>query len=122
MNRILWLRIILTGLGVEITYGIFISFIRWYEESLITSFIALALLMLLGGYWVASQALSNKILHGALVGVTGVVFYLIVSNLLAPSEEISTGLQFWVEHLAKIGGGALGGFLSQRKVVPKSNP
>ncbi|WP_296700439.1 TIGR04086 family membrane protein [Algoriphagus sp.] len=117
MKNILWIRIILTGLGMEIIYGIYISFIRWYEESLMTSFIALAILMFIGGYWVAKKTLSNKILQGALVGVVGVIFYLIVSILLADGEDVSTGLQFWMEHLAKIGGGALGGFFAKKRTT-----
>lgn len=115
MKSILWLRIILTGLAMEITYGLYISFLRWYEESLITSFLALGLLMLFGGYWVGRKASSLKTLQGALVGVTGVIFYLVISFSLADSEEVSTGLQFWMEHIAKIGGGALGGFLASKR-------
>jgi len=115
MKKILWVRIILTGLAMEITYGIYISFIRWYEPNLLSSFLALGVLMLLGGFWVGRKATSNKILQGSLVGVVGVLFYLIVSFALMDSEKFSTGLQFWIEHLAKIGGGATGGFLASRK-------
>jgi putative membrane protein (TIGR04086 family) len=115
MKSILLLRILLTGLAMEITYGLYISFIRWYEESIITSFLALGILMLIGGYWVGRKVSSNKILQGALVGVTGVIFYLIISFSLAESEAVYTGLQFWMEHLAKIGGGALGGFLASKR-------
>ena len=115
MKSILWLRIIMTGLAMEITYGLYISFLRWYEESLITSFLALGLLMLFGGYWVGRKASSHKTLQGALVGVTGVIFYLVITFSLADSEEVSTGFQFWMEHIAKIGGGALGGFLASKR-------
>ncbi len=115
MRKIMWLRIILTGLAMELIYGMYISFIRWYEPTMITSLIALGLLMLIGGYLVGRKANSNHILQGALVGLTGVIFYIIVSKILAENEDASMGLQYWLEHVVKITGGASGGYIAPKK-------
>jgi len=116
MKNILWLRIVLTGLAIEFGYGIYISFIRWYEPTILTSLVTLGGLMLIGGFLVGRKANSKHIIQGALVGFTGVLFYVIVTTLMKPEEgQISSGLQVWLEHLGKISGGAIGGYLGLRQ-------
>jgi putative membrane protein (TIGR04086 family) len=109
----MWLRIVLTGLAMEFIYGLYISFIRWYEPSILTSVIALGFLMVIGGYLVGRKANSKHLIQGALVGLVGVLFYVFIMIIMQPdSGQVSSDLQFWLENLAKIGGGAIGGYLS----------
>ena len=112
MRNIMWWRIVLTGLAVEIVFALYISFIRWYEPTMLTSIFTLGGLMLFGGFLVGRKANSKHIIQGALVGLTGVLFYVIVTKIMQPDEEqISSDLQVYLEHLVKISGGALGGYL-----------
>ncbi|MCB0599888.1 MAG: TIGR04086 family membrane protein [Saprospiraceae bacterium] len=116
MKNIMWLRIILTGLAIEVIYGLYIGFIRWYEESILTSVLALVFLMVIGGYLVARKAHSKHLLQGALVGLVGVLFYIVVAAVLTPDDgQAFFGLQFWLEDLTKIGGGAFGGYLGLKQ-------
>jgi len=80
-----------------------------------TSLIALGFLMVIGGYLVGIKANSDHVLQGALVGLTGVLFYIIILKIMGESEEVSMGLQFWLEHVAKIAGGAVGGYIALKK-------
>ena len=111
----MWLRIVLTGLALEFVYGIYIGIIRWYEPTMLSSLVALGTLMLLGGYMVGRKAKAKHIIQGALVGFTGVLFLVIVSTMMGKIEDLSVGLQFWLEHLAKIAGGAIGGFIALKQ-------
>ncbi len=112
----MWLRILLTGLAMELVYGMYISFVRWYEPTMLTSVAALGLLMAIGGYLVGRKAKSNHVAQGALVGLTGVVFYVVVLNTIAQAEAVVFGLQYWLEHCAKVSGGAIGGYIALRQV------
>lgn len=116
MRNIMWFRIVITGLAVEIVYALYISFIRWYEPTMLTSLFTLGGLMLLGGFLVGRKANTKHILQGALVGLTGVLFYIIVTTIMKPDEEqISSNLQVYLEHLVKISGGAIGGYLGLKQ-------
>ena len=117
MSDIKWLRIVLTGLAMEFIYGLYISFIRWYAPTILTSMAALGLLMFIGGYLVGRKVNSRHVLQGALVGLTGVLFYVIVTMLMNPEEgQVIYGLSFWLEDLAKIGGGAIGAYLALKQL------
>ncbi|MCB0668760.1 MAG: hypothetical protein KDC80_23210 [Saprospiraceae bacterium] len=116
MKNILWLRILITGLAMEFIYGMYISFIRWYEATMLTSLLALGFLMAIGGYLVARKADSKHLLQGASVGLVGVLFYLFVTTvLISDNGQVTYGLQFWLEDVAKIGGGVIGGYIALRQ-------
>ena len=125
MSDIKWLRIVLTGLAVEIIYALYISFVRWYAPTILTSMAALGLLMFIGGYLVGQKVNSRHVLQGALVGLTCVLFYVIVTMLMNPEEgQVIYGLSFWLEDLAKIGGGAIGAYLALKqlnRIQPSAN-
>ncbi|MDH5251563.1 MAG: hypothetical protein OEW40_21390 [Cyclobacteriaceae bacterium] len=61
MNGILWLRILLTGLGLELLYAVYITFTRWYDAGVLLNLLSINLLMLIGGYLVARKATSMQI-------------------------------------------------------------
>ena len=112
MKKILWLRIVLTGLGVEFLYAIFIKFIRWYEPTVFLNFLALGILMTLGGYFVGRKAKEKRILQGALVGVTGVLFFIFATMHKYLSGEFSIDSIYFLDHLNKIIWGSTGGFIA----------
>lgn len=100
---------------MELIYGMYIGFVRWYEPTMVTSLIALGLLMAIGGYLVGRKATSNHVTQGALVGLTGVIFYVVVSSAIAQTEDLVVSLQYWLEHCAKVAGGAIGGYIALRQ-------
>lgn len=118
MRNILWWRILLTGLSMELIYGIYIGFIRWYEPNLSANSFTLGILMLIGGYWAGRKANKTHILQGALVGLTGVLFYIIVVLMIQPdASQMPSILHVFIENLAKILGGALGGYIALRQRI-----
>ncbi len=119
MKHILWIRIALTGMAVELTYVVFIKFIRWYEPTPVLNFLALGLLMACGGYLVGRKAQEKQILQGALVGVVGVLFYLFGTMNMYLSGELPIDLLYFLDHLNKIAWGAFGGYLALRTQVVK---
>jgi putative membrane protein (TIGR04086 family) len=122
MKNIMWRRIILTGLAMEFIYGIYIALIRWYEPNLLANSCTLGGLMLIGGYWVGRKANTKHIIQGALVGLIGVLFYIIIVLIIQPDEsQMPSDLHVFLENLAKILGGALGGYLGLIKSNLKMN-
>lgn len=103
---------------MELIYGIYIGFIRWYEPNLLANSFTLGILMLIGGYWVGSKATTNPIIQGALVGLTGVLFYMVVVLIIQPdASQMPSILHVFIENLAKILGGALGGYIALRQRI-----
>lgn len=106
---------------MEFIYGIYIGFIRWYAPNLLANACTLGGLMLIGGYWVGRKATKNHILQGALVGLTGVLFYIIVVLMIQPdASQMPSILHILLENLAKILGGAIGGYLSFNQRITHS--
>ena len=110
MKKILWLRIVLTGVGIEFLYVIYILFIRWYEPTVLLNFIALGILMASGGYLVGRKAPEKQVLQDALVGLTGVMFFILVTMNKYLSGESSINILYFMDHVNKIIWGSAGGF------------
>ena len=115
MKNILWLRIVLTGLGLEVLYGLYITFIRWYDSTTFFNLLSINILMLIGGYIVGRKAASNRVLQGALVGVVGASFYVIATLSMVTKGQLAVDLSYFLEHFLKIASGALGGYLAMRQ-------
>ncbi len=119
--KINWERVLNAGLVIEILfiglYQIFTSFHGmgdWanYIFVVIGSFV----FMLLGALWVARKIESRFILHGFLVGVVAVVYYVIRSLPDALSGEYQDYVQwFIIGHTPKLLGGIVGGYLAGRR-------
>ena len=73
----------------------------------IASFIAPLLLT----QWVAKRITSGFVLHGALVGFTAFVIYMIPMTLSGEQQPPI----YWAAHAAKILGGLTGGFVAARR-------
>ena len=114
MNGILWLRILLTGLGLELLYAVYITFTRWYDAGVLLNLLSINLLMLIGGYLVARKATSMQIVQGALVGVVGALFYIFATLNMVMKGNLPVDWNYFMEHLLKIASGALGGFIALR--------
>ena len=71
------------------------------------SFVAL----LVFGFWIARKAQKHLVLHGALVGLVGVVLY--VALTLGRPEPAA----YIVAHVLKVLGGATGGYLALDRVT-----
>lgn len=103
---------------MELIYGIYIGMIRWYAPNFLANACTLGGIMLIGGYWVGRKANKNHILQGALVGLTGVLFYIIVVLMIQPdASQIPSILHVFIENPAKILGGALGGYIALRQRI-----
>jgi putative membrane protein (TIGR04086 family) len=74
---------------------------------------------LLGALWVCRRVESRFVLHGILVGVVAALFYIGLTRL-QPEP-----LAYIIAHVLKLGGGALGGYLAERRrsrvVIAASN-
>ena len=73
----------------------------------IASFIAPLLLT----QWVTKRIMSGFVLHGALVGFTAFVIYMIPMTLSGEQQP----LIYWIAHAAKILGGLSGGLVAARR-------
>jgi peptidoglycan/LPS O-acetylase OafA/YrhL len=75
----------------------------------IASFVAPLLLT----QWVAKRVSKQLVLHGALVGFTAFVIYMIPMALSGESQPPI----YWAAHAAKIMGGLAGGFVAARRAA-----
>lgn len=73
----------------------------------VASFVAPLLLT----QWVARRVSTHLVLHGALVGFTAFVIYMIPMTLSGESQPPI----YWAAHAAKILGGVTGGFVAARR-------
>ncbi|MEZ4898970.1 MAG: hypothetical protein R2806_19160 [Saprospiraceae bacterium] len=70
-----------------------------------------------GAIWSEKKVNSSMYLQGALVEVDRCLFYVVVTTLMKPEEgQVVYGLSFWLEDLAKIGGGAIGAYLALKQL------
>jgi putative membrane protein (TIGR04086 family) len=67
-----------------------------------------------GALWVCRRVESRAVLHGLLTGVVAALFYIALTR--AQSEPPA----YIVAHVLKLAGGALGGFVAQRRRVSSS--
>jgi putative membrane protein (TIGR04086 family) len=64
------------------------------------------------GYWAARGAGNRFVLHGTLVGLVAAVVY------IALTWRQTLPMAYVVSHFLKVIGGALGGFIAQRRAAP----
>lgn len=119
--KINWGRVVNAGLVLEILFiGLYQIFAALHGEADLANYIFVVVgsfvLMLVGALWVARKIESRFILHGLLVGVVAVVYYVIRSLPDALSGQYQNYLLwFFVGHTPKLLGGIVGGFLAGRK-------
>ena len=111
-SKIRWGRIIAGGLLAEIALIIAIvpaglklgdAFLHY------TAGPGSFLFCFLGALWVGRKLESRFVLHGILLGVVAALFYLALTRL-QPEP-----MAYIIAHVLKLAGGALGGFVAQRK-------
>ncbi len=123
--KINWGRVLNAGLVLEILFiGIYQIFAALHGKQDRVNYIFVAVgsfvLMLVGALWVARKIESRFILHGLLVGIVAVVYYVIRTLPDALSGQYQDYLPwFIIGHTPKILGGLAGGFLAGRKAKAK---
>lgn len=111
--KILWGRILLAAIVLELLYGVFLVFVLGSaEQAYATLGIAsVFVFMAIGGLWVGWKATSLPVVQGGLVGVAAVLFYTALTTPAVLSGELAITAPFLLNHLAKVLGGLFGGLL-----------
>jgi hypothetical protein len=118
--KINWGRVLNAGLIAEILgIGVFQIVVALYSNSNVAG-LAMILLsflfILVGALWVGRKIESRFILHGFLVGVVAIVYYVIRTLPDVLSGEYAN---YWVTalwgHTPKIVGGIVGGYIAGRR-------
>jgi hypothetical protein len=123
--KINWGRVVNAGLVIEILFiGLYQIFAALHGTADWANYIFVVVgsfaLMLVGALWVARKIESRFILHGLLVGVVAVVYYVIRSLPDALSGQYQNYLQWAIiGHTPKLLGGIAGGFIAGRKAKAK---
>lgn len=118
--KINWGRILNAGLVAEILLlGIYQIFVGLYGRGWASNIVVMVgcfVFMLVGALWVGRKIESHFILHGFLVGVVAIVYYVIRSLPDALSGQYP--MNYWVAvllgHPPKLLGGLVGGYLAGR--------
>jgi hypothetical protein len=119
--KISWGRILNAGLVLEILFiGLYQIFAALHGKADGANYIFVVVgsfvLMLMGALWVARKIESRFILHGFLVGVVAVLYYVIRSLPDALSGQYDDCLRwFIIGHTPKILGGLAGGFIAAKR-------
>jgi putative membrane protein (TIGR04086 family) len=113
--KILWWRILIAAIVLELLYGVFLVFILGAAEEAFTTLgiASVFVFMAIGGFWVGSRAPSRPVLQGGLVGVVAVLFYTALTTPAVLSGELLVTGPFLLNHLSKVLGGAFGGLLAK---------
>jgi hypothetical protein len=121
--KILWVRILIAGIVLELLYGLYLVFILGAAEMafMVQGIISAFVFMMIGGLWLASEAKAHRIGQAALVGVAAVLFYTILTIPGVITGELEITPPFLVNHAAKILGATAGGLVSTL-LTPKKNP
>ena len=127
--KINWGRALNAGLVAEILLLLIYEFVvRLYGRGLVTSVIVIGgsfVFMLLGALWVGRKIESRFILHGFLVGVMAIAYYVIRSLPVVFDGEYP--MNYWLAalygHTPKLLGGIVGGYIAGRlrKKAPIAN-
>jgi hypothetical protein len=119
--KINWGRILNAGLVIEILFiGLYQIFAALHGEADLANYIFVVIgsfvFMLLGALWVARKIESRFILHGLLVGIVAIVYYVIRTLPDALGGQYQNYLLwFIIGHTPKILGGLAGGYLAGRR-------
>ena len=119
--KINWGRVVNAGLVAEILLLLIYQFVvRGYGRGTASNVVVIAgcfLFMLVGALWVGRGIESRFILHGFLVGVVAIVYYVIRSLPDALSGEYP--MNYWLAalygHTPKLLGGIVGGYIAGRR-------
>ena len=117
--KISWGRVVNAGLVAEILLLlVFQFFVQAYGRGIAARAIVIGgsfLFLLVGALWMGRKIESRFILHGFLVGVVAIVYYVIMSLPDVLSGEYSN---YWVialwGHTPKLLGGIVGGYIAGR--------
>jgi hypothetical protein len=114
MTPFRWARILVGGFLSELAvFAVFIpsTVLLGQTPGMYSAVIASFIMPFLFGFWTARRLKSLFVLHGALVGVVGVLIYLGLTRL-QPEP-----LLYIFGHFLKLAGGSLGGYVAQRRVA-----
>ena len=129
MRSMRWGWILLAGFLGEVVAIVFLLGLRHlhgYEARSLAPLSALGAaafqfelfaVMALFGWWVARKATAWPVLHGALVGVAGVLIY----EILAFGQPVPRNSSYFLAHALKIGGGAAGGWLARSRAPVRAS-
>jgi hypothetical protein len=112
--KILWGRILIAAVVLELLYGLFLIFILGSADYAYTplGMATVFVFMMIGGAWIGLKAASRRVFHGGLVGLVAVLFYTVLTSPAVFSGELVVTGPFLLNHVAKILGGISGGLLS----------
>jgi hypothetical protein len=125
MQDLRWKRALIAAVMAEFLLILTANAVRAYTPSRLVDFIVIAIAGLIAfiaaGYWTASRAKTFQLLNGVLPAVFGTIFY--VAFVFAVSR--SFGFDFvamvsrfyFADYLPILIGGAIGGFLAERKAA-----
>lgn len=113
--KILWWRILIAALVLELLYGAFLVFILGAAEEAFTTLgiASVFVFMAIGGFWVGSRTTSGPVLQGSLVGLVALLFYTALTTPAVLSGELAVTGPLLLNHLAKVVGGAFGGLVAK---------
>ncbi len=77
---------------------------------------AVFLFMAVGGYWTALKAETRAVLWGGMVGAVAVALYTALTTGAVLRGELAVTEAFLFNHLLKMLGGMLGGFIAGARV------
>jgi hypothetical protein len=109
-----WGRVIVGGLAAEIVVFAIVFPVRtaFGQKAFLASIlISTTVMPLLAALWVCKKAVSQFVLHGALVGAVSVLLYLAIAR--GQPEP----LLYKISHVLKIVGGAAGGLVAARRRI-----
>ena len=119
--KILWGRILVAGFLVELLLLVVLNGLSrplyGSQGDSPAAFVGGFFFALIGALWVARQAPSRFVLHGALVGMAAVALHTALTLQLTPTGLPEINLRFLTAHIAKILGGSLGGLIVARRSI-----
>ena len=129
--KILWGRILIFAFTFEVLaillLGVVTTRLLNYPMSHLEISCGLFIGSVLVGIWLGKKAPSNPILNGAVFGIATVVLYVAITGTaeLAGLLRLNYDFYYYLKHIVKILGGALGGIiamnLAKRQVANEAN-
>jgi len=115
--KIHWGRILIAGIVAEGLLAAVYLFSAQYSILVYRITVSLGgfVLMFFAALWVARTIESRFILHGTLVGLAAIVFYVILTFYATLQGQVPINVEYFLAHTIKILGGAAGGFVGGRR-------
>jgi hypothetical protein len=126
-SGIRWGRILLYGFLTEVAIGVLFALAFTTISTEVAQYVATLVSFagaLVFGYIAARGVESQRILHGSLVGLTAVLIYYAIVLIgaqvaammkVSPDQTNAPTVLYTIANLLKLGGGALGGYLAERR-------